>query len=80
MDASFASWRLRVRTDTNAVDDCLHLADYIRAARGGDSEAEEEKEEEEEGALCCVGGGGRGKWMEDPKEEEEWADRQEGTN
>ena len=46
MDASFASWRLRVRTDTNAVDDCLHLADYIRAARGGDSEAEEEKEEE----------------------------------
>ena len=76
MDASFASWRLRVRTDTNAVDDCLHLADYIRAARGGDSEAEEEKEEEE-GALCCVGGGGRGKWMEDPKEEEEWADGRE---
>ena len=75
-----------VATDTNTVDDCLHLADYIRGGDrvgvGGGLGGGGEEEEADGGATLLrwrgrgrtsEGGRKEGKWMEDPKEEEEWA-------
>ena len=56
-------------TDTAAVDDCLHLADYIRGGVGVVGGGE--------GHFAALAGEEERKWMEDPKEEEEWA---EGPN
>ena len=72
-------------TDTNTVDDCLHLADYIRGGDrvggglgGGGSGEEEEEVDGARGHFAALAG--EGKWMEDPKEEEEWADGEKGPN
>lgn len=83
-----------VATDTNTVDDCLHLADYIRGGDrvgvGGGLGGGGEEEEADGGATLLrwrgrgrarEGGRREGKWMEDPKEEEkEWADGEKGPN
>ena len=62
-----------VATDTNTVDDCLHLADYIRGGVGVVGGGE--------GHFAALAGEEERKWMEDPKEEEkEWADGEKGPN